>query len=152
MQTPIIELAERLDGIIHYNRSATKSFAHAATKCESNELSVYFKQMAYQRKYFTEELNRTLDSLCHNFESSGKNKINILKNHESKFSGEDEEMLQESILREKGVVKAYGSLLTDFIMPKSTAVLLRNQMLKIEANLALIKSLSDLKKTMLEPL
>ena len=154
MYTPIIELAERLHGILQYNRDAEKSFAFASKKCYSNELAVYFEGMSRQRKYFAEEVKLTIDSLGHNFKSleHSTNNKSISKHHENKIADKDEVMLQESILREKAVVKEYESLLTDFIMPKPTAITLRNQMLKIETNLALIKSLSDLKKKMLESL
>lgn len=142
-------LAERLNGILEKNADAEKGFGNAANNTDNRVLAVYFNEKALQRRGFREELKREIVSFGEEYDNSGSATGTVHRawmDIKSFFGSSDEALLEESIRGEKAAVEEYADVLKETDLPASTAIVLRNQMLKIESGLALIKNLKDLEE------
>ncbi|SDL34200.1 ferritin-like domain-containing protein [Kriegella aquimaris] len=149
MGTYTKELADRLNGILEKNSDAEKGFGNAANNTENRILSAYFNEKALQRRAFAEELKSEIVTLGKDFDESGSATAAAHRawiDIKSFFGNSDEAMLQESIRGERAAVEEYEEVLREISLPTTTAIILRNQMLKIESGLALIKNIKDLEE------
>ena len=149
MGTYTKELAERLNGILEKNIDAEEGFGNAANNTENRVLSAYFNEKALQRRAFAEELKLEIASLGREFDDSGSAKAAAHRawmDIKAFFGNSDESMLEESIRGEKAALEEYEDVLQEISLPTSTALILRNQMIKIESGLAMIKNLKDLEE------
>lgn len=148
MDTRSKELVDQLEEILEKNKDAEKGYAKAAENAKSRGLQNYFRRKSDERMGFNKELRRLMVANYDEIDENGSFTGSIHRTWmdiKSFFSGnEDEAMLEEAIRGDKAAVNEYEEVLDDKVLPMAIEVLIRDQKVKIQADLNTIKSLEDL--------
>ena len=142
-------LVNVLEEIIEKNRDAEKGYEKAAENADSQYLRDYFTRKSTERASFCADLKREMAANYDDFDDDGSFTGTMhrawmdIKNF---FSADnDEAMLEEAIKGDKAAVEEYNDVLNDNTLPVGLATVIRDQKMKIQADLNKIKSLEDLR-------
>ncbi|MBC8769776.1 PA2169 family four-helix-bundle protein [Arenibacter sp. BSSL-BM3] len=149
METKNRKLVDQLEEILEKNRDAEKGYRKAAENAESHGLKAFFDRKSNQRKQFNESLKRELVANYDEIDDDGSFTGTMHRawmDVKAFFSGDnDESMLEEAIRGDKAAVEEYEEVLKEELLPMSVGTIIREQLMKIKADLNQIKSLEDLK-------
>lgn len=142
------KLVDVLEEILEKNRDAEKGYKKAAENAESMGLKNYFIRKADERASFCTHLKREMVANYNDFDDEGSFTGTMHRTWmdiKSFFSGDqDEAMLEEAIKGDKAAVEEYEDILNDNTLPMGLKTVIREQKMKIQADLNKIKSLEDL--------
>lgn len=149
METKNRNLVDQLEEILEKNRDAEKGYRKAAENAESPGLQAFFERKSNQRKQFNDSLKRELVASYDEIDDDGSFTGTMHRawmDVKSFFSGDsDESMLEEAIRGDKAAVDEYEEVIREELLPMRVGTIIREQLMKIKADLNQIKSLEDLK-------
>jgi uncharacterized protein (TIGR02284 family) len=144
------ELEKRLQDIFEKNVDARKGYDNAAENAESYDLRFFFQNKSKEREAFNQELLREISAHYGEPDTSGSATGALHRTWmdiKSFFSGNsDESMLEECIRGDTAAAKEYEEILENEDLPMTIATIIRDQNMRIQADLNKIKSLEDLEK------
>lgn len=148
MRTINENLEKRLHGIFEKNVDAWKGYENAAKNAKSHNLKLFFERKARERHTFNQELRREIMANYGEIETDGSATGAVHRawmDIKSFFTGNnDEAMLEECIRGDRAAQDEYEDILEDQDLPISIATIIRDQKMKIGADLFKIKTLEDL--------
>ena len=144
------ELEKRLHDIFEKNVDAQKGYDNAAENAESYDLGFFFQNKSKERESFNKELLKEIRVHYGEPDKSGS-ATGVMHRAwmdiKSFFSGNnDESMLEECIRGDTAAAKEYEEILENEDLPMTIATIIRDQNMRIQADLNKIKSLEDLEK------
>lgn len=150
METTHKKLVDQLEEILEKNRDAEKGYIKAAENADRANLQAYFQRKSNERKQFNNALKLELVASYDEIDEGGSFTGTIHRTWmdiKSFFAGNnDEAMLEEAIRGDKAAVEEYEDVLKEESLPISVATVIREQQMKIRADLNKIKRLEDLEK------
>jgi len=149
MTTKQNKLTDYLSSIIEKNEDAVKGYKKAAEHADQLRLQNYFNNKSSERQGFLNDLQANISKHGMNdFDDSGSTKGAMHRSWmdvKALFSANDDEaMLEEAQRGDEAAVEEYESILNDNILPESTSMIIREQVVQIRKDLNKIKSLEDL--------
>jgi len=148
MSTYREEIGERLNALLEKTYDAEKGYKKAAENAEHVNLKAFFERKSKLRNVFGHALKTELVAYGQEPDKGGSAAGSMHRTWmdvKAFFSADnDESMLEEAITGEKAAVKEYRDVLQETDLPPSTVTLVRQQMEKIERDLAEVKTLEDL--------
>ncbi len=148
MSTYKEEIGDKLNALLEKNYDAEKGYKKAAENAEHANLKAFFTKKSKLRNVFGHALKTELAAYGQKPDKGGSAAGTMHRTWmdvKALFSADnDESMLEEAITGEKAAVKEYRDVLKEADLPPSTATLVRDQMEKIERDLAEVKTLEDL--------
>lgn len=148
MRTINENLEKRLHGIFEKNVDAWKGYENAAKNAKGHNLKLFFERKARERHTFNQELRREIMVNYGEIETDGSATGAVHRawmDIKSFFTGNnDEAMLEECIRGDKAAQAEYEDILENQDLPISIATIIRDQKMKIGADLFKIKTLEDL--------
>lgn len=149
MQTDQNKLNDHLSSIIEKNEDAVKGYKKAAEHADELRLKTYFNNKSSERQSFLNELQADISKHgINDFDKSGSTKGALHRGWmdvKALFSADDDEaMLEEAQRGDEAAIEEYEKILHENTLPKSTSMIIRNQVTQIREDLNKIKSLEDL--------
>ena len=148
MSTYTEEIGNKLNSLLEKSYDAEKGYKKAAENAKHAKLKMFFERKSKERNDFGHALKSELASFGQEPDKGGSAAGSIHRTWmdvKAFFSADnDESMLEAAITGEKAAVDEYKDVLEETDIPSSTATLVRQQMGKIEQDLAKVKTMEDL--------
>ncbi|WP_027126859.1 ferritin-like domain-containing protein [Gelidibacter mesophilus] len=149
MSTRHDKLVDQLEEILEKNRDAEKGYKKAAENAKNPSLKTFFADRARDRASFNAQLKREMVVNYDDIDDEGSFTGTIHRawmDVKALFSADnDESMLEEAIRGEKASVEEYEEVLKDSNLPASIATIVRQQKMKVQEDLAKVKSMEHFK-------
>lgn len=150
METKYKKVVDHLNEILEKNTDAEKGYTKAAENATNIALKSFFNRKANHRMEFNENLIREMRSLYPDFKEKGSFTGDLHRTWmdiKAFFTGDnDEAMLEEAIRGDKAAVAEYEDILQHENLPVNISYVIKDQLVKIKADLSEVKTLEDLNK------
>ncbi len=148
MSTYREEIGKKLNALLEKTYDAEKGYKKAAENAKLPNLKAFFERKSKERNEFGHALKSELATFGQEPDKGGSATGSMHRawmDVKALFSSDnDESMLEAAITGEKAAIEEYKDVLKEADLPPTTAALARQQMGKIEQDLAKIKTLEDL--------